>query len=69
MIYTNGMRRKTGLRQNRRSGCGIWTAVFVGLTILLLFFFEYLGSEQPQKWVEEPVAIPEKIVEPEKSKD
>jgi hypothetical protein len=24
----------------------------------LLFFFEWLGSERPQKWVEVPIAVP-----------
>jgi hypothetical protein len=28
------------------------------LAIALLFFFEWLGSEQPQKWVESPIAVP-----------
>lgn len=28
------------------------------LATALLFFFEWLGSEQPQKWVESPIAVP-----------
>jgi hypothetical protein len=28
------------------------------LAIALLFFFEWLGSEQPQIWVESPIAVP-----------
>ena len=28
------------------------------LAIALLFFFERLGSEQPQIWVESPIAVP-----------
>ena len=28
------------------------------LAIALLFFFEWLGSEQPQNWVESPIAVP-----------
>jgi hypothetical protein len=26
--------------------------------VAMLFFFEWLGSEQPQKWVESPIAVP-----------
>ncbi len=46
--------------------------VMIALALLLtmmLFFFEWLGSEQPQKWVEEPVTMPDKVVEPAKNKD
>jgi hypothetical protein len=28
------------------------------LLIALLFFFEWLGSEQQQVWVESPIAVP-----------
>ena len=28
------------------------------LAMVLLFFFEWLGSEQKQKWVESPIAVP-----------
>jgi hypothetical protein len=28
------------------------------IMVALLFFFEWLGSEQPQKWVEQPIALP-----------
>ena len=28
------------------------------VAIALLFFFEWLGSEQPQIWVESPIAVP-----------
>jgi hypothetical protein len=28
------------------------------LATALLFFFEWLGSEQPENWVESPIAVP-----------
>ncbi len=48
------------MQQNRRRRL---VPVFVALALLataLLFFFEWLGSEQPQNWVESPIDVPVK---------
>jgi hypothetical protein len=42
-------------RKTRRSL--ILLALALGL-VALLFFFEWLGSEQPQVWVETPIDVP-----------
>jgi hypothetical protein len=40
----------------RRRGVLLLVLACTGLT--LLFFLEWLGSEQPQNWVETPIAVP-----------
>ncbi len=69
MAFANfGFRRQALRRKSRWNGITLLGVLLLILTILL-FFFEWLGSEQPQKWVEEPVAMPKKVVEPTKNKD
>ena len=46
------------MRNNRWRGRVPMFAVLALLAIALLFFFEWLGSEQPQIWVESPIAVP-----------
>lgn len=48
-----------------RGGCvqfirrrGIMLLLLACLGLALLFFLEWLGSEQPQEWVETPIAVP-----------
>jgi hypothetical protein len=36
----------------------LWLLAIVAILGALLFFFEWLGSEQPQKWVETPIDLP-----------
>lgn len=46
------------MRNNRwRKPVSIIAALAL-LAIALLFLFEWLGSEQPQIWVESPIAVP-----------
>jgi hypothetical protein len=40
----------------------------VAMLIMLLFFLEWLGSEQPQKWVETPLAVPPEPADTEKAR-
>ena len=40
----------------RRRGVMLLLLACIGLA--LLFFLEWLGSEQPQKWVETPIEVP-----------
>jgi hypothetical protein len=37
---------------------GLWLVAIAAIMVMLLFFFEWLGSEQSQKWVESPIAVP-----------
>jgi hypothetical protein len=37
----------------------IWLIACTGIAVVLLFGFEYLGSEQPQKITEIPVTMPD----------
>jgi Na+-transporting methylmalonyl-CoA/oxaloacetate decarboxylase gamma subunit len=64
-------RKEEDLRtqKNSRNSVGCWSLGLgmIFLTIVLLFFFEWLGSEQTEKWIEKAVPIPEKAIEPEKS--
>jgi hypothetical protein len=46
------------VQQNRWRRRGLWLLAIVAMLIALLFFFEWLGSEQEQKWVEKPIALP-----------
>jgi hypothetical protein len=46
------------VQQNRWRRRHLWPVAVIALAILLLFFFEWLGSEQPQKWVETPIDVP-----------
>jgi hypothetical protein len=57
------------LRKQKRPGCGVVAFGLVILLTILLFFFEWLGSEQPEKWVEKPIAMPKTAVQSDKSKD
>jgi hypothetical protein len=57
------------LRKQKRPGCGVLTFGLIVLFTILLFFFEWLGSEQSEKWVEKPIAMPKTAVQPDKSKD
>jgi hypothetical protein len=48
------------VQQNWRRMRVLWLFAIAAIMIVLLFFFEWLGSEQPQIWVESPVAVPSK---------
>lgn len=37
---------------------GVMLLLLACSAIALLIFLEWLGSEQPQKWVETPIAVP-----------
>jgi hypothetical protein len=50
--------RGGNVQQNRWRRRGLWLFAIVAIMVVLLFFFEWLGSEQPQKWVESPIALP-----------
>lgn len=46
------------VRKKQRVGIWIWLLLLLALIIAALLFLEHLGSEQPQKMVEQPVAVP-----------
>jgi ABC-type multidrug transport system permease subunit len=46
------------VRKKKRVGNWIWLLVLLALIIGALVFLEHLGSEQTQKMVEQPVAVP-----------
>jgi hypothetical protein len=46
-----------GIVQNRKRRGPFMLALALA-AVALLFFFEWLGSEQPQEWVETPIAVP-----------
>lgn len=69
MAFANIGSRGWKLRHKSRRGCAAVAIAVALLLTILLFFFEWLGSEQPQKWVEQPVTMPDKVVEPAKNKD
>jgi hypothetical protein len=47
---------------------GLMIVAIVVMLAMLLFFLEWLGSEQPQKWVETPLAVPPESVGVEKAR-
>jgi hypothetical protein len=69
MAFANIGSRGRKLRHKSRWGRATVAIALALLFTILLFFFEWLGSEQPQKWVEEPVTMPDKVVKPVKNKD
>jgi hypothetical protein len=46
------------VQQNRWRRRGLWLLAIVAILGGLLIFFEWLGSEQPQIWVETPIDLP-----------
>jgi hypothetical protein len=46
------------VQDNRWQGRAPVIGALALLAIALLFFFEWLGSEQPQNWVESPIDVP-----------
>jgi hypothetical protein len=50
--------RGGAVRNNRWRKRAPIIAALALMAIALLFFFEWLGSEQPQIWVESPIAVP-----------
>jgi hypothetical protein len=46
------------VRKKQRVGIWIWLLLLLALIIGVLVLLEHLGSEQPQKMVEQPVAVP-----------
>ena len=46
------------MQQNSGRRRGLWLLAIVAIMVALLFFFEWLGSEQPQITVEMPIPTP-----------
>ncbi len=57
------------MRRSKRPSNGVLALMLVIIFTILLFLFEWLGSEQSANWVEKPVAMPQKGAQTEKSKE
>jgi hypothetical protein len=57
------------LMKRSRPRRGVVLLASVAFLTILLFFFEWLGSEQSETWVEKPVVMPKTVVQPDGSKE